>query len=514
MIKLLCNLDFALCVAVLGAAVWRYEFTWKIIKFYIDYIKYKKYRRIWVYISFLSFLISGLIFYKVTIVLWFLTVYLAHTAYINYNDVKYKRGFAVSGFNPIPRFIAKRESKDKKSAKILFSNTQTVNYWYDKKSRLEVNWGKRITYIGIAQKGAICVQLRPYVNLKSIYMDKSKHIKIRFAAAFESINVFIKIEDVEDTYAAQIITFDSPKTTKEIEAQRGEIMKRLGVYNIESGHKNGFFSWKIINEMTNYKFWPAFKEAKKTGFMPVLIGQAEGPVVIDIVKSFHWLIVGSTGAGKSNTVNALISCMLLSRGAKESKFYFLDPKEVELIKYKDYGVYKGQKAEILAELRGLEKEMNARYVYLAKEGADCIEKLKSKRLGYKIIIVEEIADIMLDKKYKDEFAQIIQSLGQKGRAAGFRLFLITQAPYKEVIKGPIKANMANRLVGLMPDNPSSIIVLGDSRACKLSGEAGEMVLKMAGFNGVLKTPWVSDDDAREISKALKKHYNKISLVKE
>jgi hypothetical protein len=499
--------DTLIIIAVLGAAVWQYKLTWKIIKFFYGFFKAKKYRHKCAYISFLGAAILGVIISWLIILFWFLVVYMAHMGYYRYHNLKYKKGFENAGFNPAPYFLA--EQKGKGAKRLLFANTQTIDYWYNKKSALEVNFNSNISYIGYGPKRTtmIIVVQKP-ISHSTVYKDTKTPIRDRFEAVFSSLDINIKVKKVIDTYAALEILFDSHSSLKTIEGKKDEVMRRLGV-ELETGYHSGLISWKIIHSMSIYRFFKAFKDAKKPGKIPVLIGKAEKDIVIDVIGSFHWLIVGSTGGGKSNIVNCLIAAMLMNPKRDIAKYYFLDPKEVELIKYRDFGVYRGQKSDIMAELRGLEKEMNARYTLMAAEGVDEISKCK-KRVGYKIVIIEEIADMMLDSQYKKEFADIVQNLSQKSRAAGFRLFLITQAPYKDVIKGPIKVNCVNRIVGPMPDKPASIIALGDGRATELSGEAGEVILKTTGFNDRVKTPWMSEDDIEAVFNEISK---KVKLIK-
>jgi hypothetical protein len=496
------NLDLILLIAVLVAAVWKYQITWKILKFYWHFLRAKKFKLKRFYITFLSFLVLSIVFYKVIIVLWLLGVCGTYKTYFKINDLKFKGHFETVGFKPAPYFLSKEKSPGK--TRVMFHNTQTVGYWLEKKPRLEVLLNSNIEYIGHGpKKSTMVIVLTPPVSKSKIYKDKSNDYGIRLKAVFDSININIVVKKVIESYAFVEVLFDSRSSNKVIESKKDEISRRLGLKKLEIGHRDGFFSWKIVHAMSVYKFWEAFQEAKKKakGRIPVFIGKSENPIIFDLLDSFHWLIVGSTGGGKSNIVNCLISALLMNPKRNIAQYYFLDPKEVELIKYAKYGIYRGKKAEIMAELRGLEKEMNARYNVMARDGADEISKCKT-RFGYKIIIVEEIADMMLDSEYKTEFADIMQSLGQKSRAAGFRIILITQAPYRDVIKGPIKVNFANRIVGPMPDKPASLVALGDGRAAELSGEAGEMILKMTGFNGRIKTPWMSDEDIEKVFKAL------------
>src|SRR3712207_4202166 len=79
-----------------------------------------------------------------------------------------------------------------------------------------------------------------------------------------------------------------------------------------------------------------YQEAPK-GWSPLTVwlgkdiaGKAIGT---DLAKQPHVLVAGTTGSGKSGSVNAMLSSILLRATPNEVKLVLVDPKQVELNHY-------------------------------------------------------------------------------------------------------------------------------------------------------------------------------------
>ena len=127
----------------------------------------------------------------------------------------------------------------------------------------------------------------------------------------------------------------------------------------------------------------------------------------------HLLIAGTTGSGKSVSLNTIIVSLLYQLKPEELKFVIIDPKKVEMSLYKgleehyllkfdgiDESIITKKDNAILA-LRSLEKEMDSRYDLLANEGkrniAEYNQDMKKKGndlMPYIVLVVDELADLM------------------------------------------------------------------------------------------------------------------------
>ncbi|HHL18883.1 MAG TPA: DUF87 domain-containing protein, partial [Thiothrix sp.] len=78
-----------------------------------------------------------------------------------------------------------------------------------------------------------------------------------------------------------------------------------------------------------------FKSAKSP--VSIALGEDIGgkPVVADLSKMPHLLVAGTTGAGKSVSVNAMIMSLLYKATPEELRLILIDPKMLELSMYAD-----------------------------------------------------------------------------------------------------------------------------------------------------------------------------------
>lgn len=156
-----------------------------------------------------------------------------------------------------------------------------------------------------------------------------------------------------------------------------------------------------------------------------------------MLKQPHLLIAGATGSGKSVVINGLIYNMLFD-GPNKYRFILIDPKRVELVKYKALPHTIKYASEPAETYNALQMSMNItenRYRAMQKAGT-----VKYTGPGV-YIIIDEFADMILtDKRVKP----LIQRLAQIGRAAAVHIVLATQTPIAKVIPTEIKCNFDAR----------------------------------------------------------------------
>ncbi len=204
------------------------------------------------------------------------------------------------------------------------------------------------------------------------------------------------------------------------------------------------------------------------------------PVVGDIGKMPHVLIAGSTGSGKSVSINAFISSILFRASPQEVKFIMVDPKRVELTGYNGIPHLLSpvivEPEKVLSALKWATAEMDRRYKSFAEVGArniDAFNELSGfQALPYIVIFIDELADIMMFAQVEAEDA--ITRLAQMARATGIHLVLATQRPSVDVLTGLIKANVPTRISFAVSSMIDSRVIIDGPGAEKLLGR-GDML---------------------------------------
>jgi DNA segregation ATPase FtsK/SpoIIIE, S-DNA-T family len=208
----------------------------------------------------------------------------------------------------------------------------------------------------------------------------------------------------------------------------------------------------------------------------------------DLAKMPHLLVAGTTGAGKSGAVNAMLSSILLRATPDEVRLVLVDPKQVELNHYEAIPhlltpVITSPRMAANA-LQNLVKEMEWRYgVMSVKRTRSLVElnKLRiredEKPLPYILCVIDELADLMMVAPADVEDSII--RLAQKARAVGIHLVLATQSPRVDVITGMIKANVPSRIAFSVSSQTDSRVILDQNGAESLLGQ-GDMLFSPVG----------------------------------
>jgi len=187
---------------------------------------------------------------------------------------------------------------------------------------------------------------------------------------------------------------------------------------------------------------------------------------VDMKKNPHMLVAGSTGSGKSVFLHTLIANALRDETCSIS---LVDPKGSEFINYKEIAddlcvSY----TDTVDMLKRSINEMEYRYKELARCNKISVEGHYAGIFGYKLIIIDEVSDLMLQDKSK-EFEESVLKLAQKSRAVGIHLVLATQRPSVDVLTGLIKANFPSRLAFKVSSRVDSNVILDTQGAEYLIG---------------------------------------------
>ncbi len=265
------------------------------------------------------------------------------------------------------------------------------------------------------------------------------------------------------------------------------------------------------------------------------------PMIADLARMPHLLVAGTTGSGKSVSVNAMILSLLYRLPPEKCKFIMIDPKMLELSVYDGIPhllapVVTDPKKAVVA-LKWTVREMENRYKAMSRLGVRNIDgynqKLKEAQekgetlvrkvqtgfdretgqpvfedqaldftpLPFIVVVVDEMADLMLVAGKDIEAA--VQRLAQMARAAGIHLIMATQRPSVDVITGTIKANFPTRISFQVTSKIDSRTILAEQGAEQLLGQ-GDM-LYMVGGGRITRVhgAFVSDQEVERVVGFLK-----------
>jgi S-DNA-T family DNA segregation ATPase FtsK/SpoIIIE len=208
----------------------------------------------------------------------------------------------------------------------------------------------------------------------------------------------------------------------------------------------------------------------------------------DLAKMPHLLVAGTTGAGKSGAINAMLASVLLRASPHQVRLVLVDPKQVELNHYESIPhlltpVITNPRMAANA-LANLVREMEQRYGTMSLARTRSLIELNKARaqrgeapLPYILCVIDELADLMMVAPADVEDAII--RLAQKARAVGIHLVLATQSPRVDVITGMIKANVPSRIAFAVSSQTDSRVILDQNGAESLLGQ-GDMLFSPVG----------------------------------
>ena len=236
------------------------------------------------------------------------------------------------------------------------------------------------------------------------------------------------------------------------------------------------------------------------------------PFVVDLAKLPHLLVAGSTGSGKSVSMNCMITSILFRATPDEVKFLLIDPKMLELSSYEDIPhlllPVVTDPREAAAALRWVVREMEERYSMMAAKGTKHIERYnrrvkehrdeEAKPLPYIVVMIDELADLMIVSRREVE--ESITRLAQMARAAGIHLVLATQRPSVDVITGLIKVNFPARISFQVSTKVDSRTVLDTTGAEHLLG-SGDMLFMPPGSSRLKRVhgAYIREDEIKQVA---------------
>jgi S-DNA-T family DNA segregation ATPase FtsK/SpoIIIE len=282
---------------------------------------------------------------------------------------------------------------------------------------------------------------------------------------------------------------------------------------------------------------------RTAGKLALVLGKDIGgtPVIVDLARTPHLLIAGTTGSGKSVAINTMILSLIYRLPPDACKFIMIDPKMLELSVYDGIPhllapVVTDPRKAIVA-LKWTVREMEQRYRAMSKLGVRNIEGYNLRvaqaredgetltrkvQTGFDpetgaplyeeepisldplpliVVVVDEMADLMLVAGKDIEAA--IQRLAQMARAAGIHIIMATQRPSVDVITGTIKANFPTRVSFHVTSRIDSRTILGETGAEQLLGQGDMLYMANGGRITRVHGPLVTDSEVEAVVRFLK-----------
>lgn len=250
----------------------------------------------------------------------------------------------------------------------------------------------------------------------------------------------------------------------------------------------------------------------------------------DLAKMPHLLVAGTTGSGKSVSINCILLSLLYKNAPDELKLILVDPKRVELTLYSgiphllsDVIVDNGK---VINALKWAVSEMERRYKLLQETGSRDLASYNQKReageshiftdpetgqrveeemekLPAIVIVIDELSDLM--SSHGKEVEGTIVRIAQMSRAIGIHLIISTQRPSVEVITGLIKANLPTRIALRVATNIDSRTIIDVPGAEKLVGN-GDMLFvgPQSTSPHRLQSAFVEEGEVKKVVKFIKR----------
>lgn len=268
------------------------------------------------------------------------------------------------------------------------------------------------------------------------------------------------------------------------------------------------------------------------------------PVVANLAKMPHLLVAGTTGSGKSVSVNAMITSLLYNASPDDVRLILIDPKQLEFAIYEDvphlllpvvtdvnkaatalqwavqemerrYGLMKDLKVR---NVEGYNDKLESLHQQLERDHAQGrgAESRAAKKLGelddddrprhrhmpYIVVVVDEFADLIMNVGKDVEVA--VARLAQKARAAGIHVILATQRPSTDVVTGLIKSNFPTRISFRLISGTDSRVILDGMGAENLLG-MGDMLFRPPGSSELVRVhgAFVEEEEIENVVDFLK-----------
>lgn len=249
------------------------------------------------------------------------------------------------------------------------------------------------------------------------------------------------------------------------------------------------------------------------------------------MECIHGFLGGSSGHGKSVTMNAMICGLCMEYAPWELEIHLSDAKIVE---FKKYGVNHriphistiaatSDSDFVVSVLQSAFDKMQMRNKIFGSVGASNLKSFRKKTglaLPRVVIIMDEVeSTFKFAGKKAGKIADLIDGYARLGRSAGYHIIMATQnltADIPSSAMGQVKLRMCLGAVESVSEK-----VLGNKGAAENMGRIGRMIVNTDALNGgntfksniKFQTPFLTDDNFEVEMQMLEEKGKEVGYVK-
>lgn len=148
----------------------------------------------------------------------------------------------------------------------------------------------------------------------------------------------------------------------------------------------------------------------------------------------HTMVAGNTRSGKSTLLHGVMGDALKMYSPARMSLVLIDPKRVELRRYKDLPhtiSYSNDENGAIEALKMVKRIMDARYSEIENVRSAETPKYQGKRL---YVVIDELIPLMTGSR-RIEFMDLLMLLLSQSGAANIWFIVGTQAPRRDIIPG-------------------------------------------------------------------------------